>query len=50
MTMDEFRASLKAMVSRVGKTKRERPASSEDRETREPVLRVVNVVESLSID
>ncbi len=50
MTMDEFRASLKAMVSRVKKTKRERPASSEDRETREPVLRVVAAVESLSID
>lgn len=50
MTMDEFRASLKAMVSRVKKTKRERPASSEDHETREPVLRVVAAAETFSAD
>jgi hypothetical protein len=38
------------MVSRVKKTKRERPASSEDHETREPVLRVVAAAETFSAD
>jgi hypothetical protein len=41
MTMDEFRASLKAMVSRVIKPKRERHDPEEDHENREPALRVV---------
>jgi CHAD domain len=48
MAMGEFRASLKAMVSRVKKTKR--PEPTEDREAREPGLRVVAAAESLSID
>ena len=48
MTMGEFRASLKAMVSRVKKTKREQRVSIEDHETREPVLRVV--AETFSVD
>lgn len=50
MTMEEFRASLKAMVSRVKKTKQERPDPNEDHETREPVLRVVATAESFSVD
>jgi CHAD domain len=50
MTMDEFRAGLKAMVSRVKKTKRERPATTEDHETREPVLRVVADAEIFFVD
>jgi CHAD domain-containing protein len=50
MTMDEFRKSLKAMVSHVKKTKRERPDPNEDHETREPVLRAVAAADSLSID
>lgn len=50
MAMDEFHASLKAMISRVKKTKRERPASSEDCETREPVRRVVAAAEIFSDD
>jgi CHAD domain-containing protein len=49
MTMDEFRASLKAMVSRVKKTKRKRSVPSEDREAREPGLRVV-AAEIFSVD
>jgi CHAD domain-containing protein len=40
MTMDEFRASLKAMVSRVTKPEKDQPDVSEDRENHEPVLRV----------
>jgi CHAD domain len=50
MSMDEFRASLKAMVSRVKKTKREQPETDEDHETREPVLRVVADDEIFSVD
>jgi hypothetical protein len=50
MTMDEFRASLKAMVSRVIKPKRERHASSEEHENREPLLRVVAGAETASDD
>ncbi|HEU0175259.1 MAG TPA: CHAD domain-containing protein [Blastocatellia bacterium] len=50
MTMNEFRASLKAMVSRVIKPKRERPAPSEDLETREPVLRMIAAPESFHAD
>jgi CHAD domain-containing protein len=50
MMMDEFRASLKAMVSRVKKTKRERPATSEDHDTRDPVLRVIPAPRSFSAD
>jgi hypothetical protein len=45
MTMDEFRESLNAMVSRVISPKKERPAASEDPETREPVLRVITAAE-----
>jgi CHAD domain-containing protein len=50
MTMDEFRASLNAMVSRVTKSKRERSAPSEDHETREPVLRVITAAEIFPVD
>src|SRR5262249_25644806 len=50
MTMDEFRASLKAMVSRVNRLKRERSVPSENRDTREPVLRVIAAPESFSVD
>jgi CHAD domain len=50
MTMNEFRASVKAMVSRVKKTKRERPEPVEDHETPEPVLRVVPAGEIFSVD
>lgn len=50
MTMDEFRASLKAMVSRVIKPKRERHAPGEDHEKCEPALRVVAGPENSSVD
>jgi hypothetical protein len=48
MTIGEFRASLKAMVSRVKKPKREQRVSKEDHKTREPVLRAV--AETFSVD
>jgi hypothetical protein len=41
MTMDEFRESLNAMVSRTIKPKKDCPPANEDNETREPVLRVI---------
>jgi hypothetical protein len=50
MTMNEFRASLRAMVSRVIKTKRERRDSSEDHENREPLLRVIPGAENSTDD
>jgi CHAD domain len=50
MTMDEFRASLNAMVSRVTKPKRERFAPGADHETREPVLRVITAAENFPVD
>jgi CHAD domain-containing protein len=50
MTMDEFRASMKAMVSRAIKPKRERPVPGADQETREPVLRVIAGPEISSAD
>jgi hypothetical protein len=50
MTMDEFRATLKAMVSRVNKLKRERTVPSEDQETRERVLRMIAAPESSPAD
>ena len=50
MTMDEFRASLKAMVSRVIKPKRERPVQGADQEIREPVLRVIAGADTSSAD
>jgi hypothetical protein len=49
MTMGEFRASLKAMVSRVKKTKREQRVPNEDHETREPVLRMI-AAQTFSVD
>ncbi|MBO0727054.1 MAG: CHAD domain-containing protein [Blastocatellia bacterium] len=50
MSMDEFRASLKAMVSRVIKPKREKPVRVADKEAREPVLRVIAGAEISSAD
>ena len=50
MAMDEFRASLMAMVSRVKKIRREQPAPVEDHETREAALRVVAGAEIFSVD
>jgi CHAD domain-containing protein len=50
MMMDEFRASLKAMVSRVKKTKRERRARSRNQDAPEPILRVIATLESFSAD
>src|SRR5262245_55016741 len=50
MTMNEFRAGFRAMVSRVKKTRREQPAPVEDDETREAVLRVVAGSEIFSVD
>jgi hypothetical protein len=41
MTMDEFRASLNAMVSRVTKPKKERHTPGADHEIREPLLRMI---------
>ncbi|HEY8461833.1 MAG TPA: CHAD domain-containing protein [Blastocatellia bacterium] len=41
MAMEEFRESLKAMVSRIASPQKERADASEDHETRGPVLRVV---------
>jgi hypothetical protein len=49
ITMGAFRASLKAMVSRVKKTKREQRVPNEDHEIREPVLHVV-AAETFSVD
>jgi CHAD domain-containing protein len=46
MTMDEFRASLRAMVSRVKKTRR----ADEDHETREAALSVIATTEIFSVD
>jgi len=48
MTMDEFRESLKAMASRVKKTKR--APTPENRERREPVLHMLGPAESFSVD
>jgi hypothetical protein len=53
MTMDEFRASLNAMVSRVTKPKRERaapPSPNNDHETREPVLRMITAAAIFPVD
>ncbi|MBO0859314.1 MAG: CHAD domain-containing protein [Chloracidobacterium sp.] len=50
MTMDEFRVSLKAMVSRVIKLKREHPIPAADQEIREPALRVIAGGEISSAD
>jgi hypothetical protein len=45
MSMEEFRASLNAMVSRGIKPKRGRAPASEDQENREPVLRVITAAD-----
>jgi CHAD domain len=45
MTMNQFRASLKAMVSRVTKPDNNQSDASEGRENRGPVLRVVDCAE-----
>jgi hypothetical protein len=48
MTMDEFRASLKAMASRAKKTKRAQ--TPENRQQREPVLHMISPAESFPVD
>jgi len=48
MTLNEFRDSLKAMVSRAKKTKRARRA--ETHKTREPVLHIIAATDSFPVD